>query len=93
MFKTAYQKARRRRMTDILKPVKRRTQGTYNVLYCSARKARRIVVTILPGDVLEFREHGRRMRWHLAIDSAFKYAVRCKANAEVAEKHRRRKAR
>ena len=79
-------------MTDITKPGKRRTQGTYNVLYVSPRKARRVIVTILPGDVLEFREQGRRMRWHLAIDSAFKYAVRCKAFADMAAKRQARKA-
>jgi hypothetical protein len=77
-------------MTDISRPVKRRTAGTYSVLSCSPRKARRIIVSILPGDVLEFREHGRRLRWVLAIDSAFKYAVRCKALAEAAERRRRK---
>jgi hypothetical protein len=75
-------------MTEIKKAVRRRTSGTYNVLYCSPRHARKVVVSIIPGDVLEFREQGRRMRWHLAIDSAFKYAVRCKAFADMAEKRR-----
>lgn len=78
-------------MNIITKPVKRKTNGTYNVLYCSPRHARPIVVAILPGDVLEFREHGRRMRWYLAIDSAFKYAVRCKAMADLAAKRKKRK--
>jgi hypothetical protein len=76
-------------MTEIGKPVKRRTQGSYSVLYSSPRKARRIVVSILPGDVLEFREHGRRLRWYLAIDSAFKYAVRCKALAGTAARRKK----
>ena len=79
-------------MTTINRPVKRRTNHRYNVLYCSASKARPIVVAILPGDVLEFREHGRRMRWYLAIDSAFKYAVRMKAAAELAERKKKRRA-
>jgi hypothetical protein len=78
-------------MTTIDRPVKRRTNNRYNVLYCSAAKARPIVVSILPGDVLEFREHGRRMRWYLAIDSAFKYAVRAKAAADVAAKKKARR--
>ncbi len=77
-------------MTAITRPVKRRTNGTYNVLYASASKARPIIVTILPGDILEFRESGRRLRWYLAIDTAFRYAVRCKAMAILAEKKKRR---
>ena len=80
-------------MTDINRPVKRRTQGRYNVLYCSASKARPIVVTIRPGDVLEFREHNRRHRWYLSIDSAFRYAVRCKSAAELVERKKARKRR
>jgi hypothetical protein len=75
---------------EIRKPVRRKTVGQYNVLYCSPRHARRVVVSIVPGDVLEFREQGRRMRWHLAIDTAFKYAVRCKVAADLAEKRKKR---
>jgi hypothetical protein len=52
------------------------------VLYVGERKARQIVVELQPGDVLEFRESGRRDRWQLAIDSAFRYAVRMKALAD-----------
>lgn len=78
-------------MTEIRKAVRRRTAGTYNVLYCSPRKARKVVVAIIPGDVLEFREQGRRLRWHLAIDSAFKYAVRCKAAADLAARKKKRR--
>lgn len=70
-------------MTRIRKALSRATNGSYTVLYT---KARPIVVTILPGDVLEFRELGRRGRWHLAVDTAFKYAVRCKAFADMAAK-------
>ena len=80
-------------MTAITRPVKRRTDRTYNVLYSSAAKARPIVVAILPGDVLEFREHGRRLRWYLSIDAAFRYAVRCKALAVTAEKRKQRRKR
>lgn len=78
-------------MIEIKKPVRRKTSGHYNVLYCSPRHARKVIVSIIPGDVLEFREQGRRMRWHLAIDSAFKYAVRCKAFADLAARKKRRK--
>lgn len=76
-------------MTGLHKPVSRRTARKYAVLY---REQRPIVVTLLPGDVLEFRESGRRDRWHLAVDSAFRYAVRAKAFQEAREKAQARKA-
>ena len=40
-------------MIRIKKPVRRKTNGSYRVLY--AANDRPIVVSILPGDVLEFR--------------------------------------
>lgn len=68
-------------MTRILRPVRRATARSYAVLY---QKARPIVVSIIPGDVLEFRELRRRERWFLAVDTAFRYAVRMKAFADGA---------
>jgi hypothetical protein len=73
-------------MTTTRSKAVRKTEGAYRVLY--AAEARQVVVAILPGDVLEFREHGRRGRWLLAIDSAFRFAVRLAADA----KRRERKA-
>lgn len=85
-------------MTELHKPIRRRTRRSYNVLYCSGNKARAIVVTLAPGDLLEFRESGRRTSWQLPIDSAFRYAVRLRALSEAAETrsktrqlHRRRR--
>jgi hypothetical protein len=77
-------------MTELNKPVRRRTRRRYSVLYIGDRKARQIVVELQPGDVLEFRELGRRGRWQLAIDSAFRYAVRMRALAECAQRRRLR---
>ena len=74
-------------MTTLHKPVSRRTAHDYAVLYT---KARPIVVTLLPGDVLEFREHGRRCRWLLAVDTAFKYAIRLKAFQAASERKAKR---
>jgi hypothetical protein len=74
--------------TPINHKVARVTRDSYRVLYASANKARPIVVTILPGDVLEFREHGCKTKFMLAIDTAFKYAVRLDALAKAAEKHK-----
>ena len=51
-------------------------------------RANRIVVTLAPGDVLEFRELRRRDKWSLNIDTAFKYAVHMKAFADGAAKWR-----
>jgi hypothetical protein len=75
-------------VTTITKPVTRRTRESYSVLFT---KARPVVVTISPGDVLEFREHGRRGRWLLAVDTAFKYAVRLQAMRDAAEKAKAKK--
>ncbi len=78
-------------MTELKKAVTRRTRHSYNVLYSGARSARPIIVTLLPGDVLEFREFKRRERFVLAVDTAFKYAVRLKVLHDAAEKKRRKK--
>lgn len=78
-------------MTELNKPVRRKTRSTYNVLYCGGRKARAIVVELRPGDVLEFRELGRRIRWQLPIETAFRYALRRTAQAAIAARRPRRK--
>ncbi len=75
-------------MTEFDKPVTRRTRGAYSVLF---RKAKKIVVRLAPGDLIEFREERRRERWTLNVDTAFKYAVRIKAFATAAEKRRKKK--
>jgi hypothetical protein len=74
----------------ISKPVTRRTRGAYAVLY---HQPRAIVVTLAAGDLLEFREAGRRSKWTLPIDAGFRYAVRTKALAESAERRAHRKGR
>lgn len=76
--------------TQLNKPVSRVTREAYRVLYAGANRAKPVVVTILPGDVLEFREKGGRHRWLLAIDTAFKYAVRLHALKEAGEKGRKK---
>jgi hypothetical protein len=77
-------------MTELNRSISRRTRLSYPVLY---RNARQIVVTLVVGDVIEFREAGRRARWPLPIDSAFKYAVRLKASTDAAEKRHAKKNR
>jgi hypothetical protein len=59
------------------------------VLYA---KPRQIVVTLAEGDLLTFREAGRRQSWTLPIDTAFRQAVRNQALATAAERRAKRKA-
>ena len=56
-------------MTELTK-----TRRAYVVLYAAA--ARPIVVSLEPGDVIGFREAGRRQVWTLPIDRMFRLAVR-----------------
>jgi len=66
-------------MTTLTKPLHRSTTGRYAILYVGDR--RRIVVSLLPGDVIGFREHRRRQVFTLPIDYAFKCAVTSAARA------------
>lgn len=71
-------------MTGTDKPVQRVTRGTYMVLFPTCRKkARRIVVRIEAGDILRFRELGRRKRYDLPINEAFGLAVKCSAGFRI----------
>lgn len=76
-------------MTELNRIVRRRTRETYNVLYSSARHSRQIVIELKPGDVLEFRELGRRIRFALPIEDAFRIAVRRQAQRELARRRSR----
>lgn len=75
-------------MTSLEKPVRRKTRGAYSVLYA---RPRQIVVSLMPGDFIEFREAGRRAKFVLTIDGAFKMAARKQALEVAAEKKRLRK--
>ena len=77
-------------MTSLTKPVRRRTRHLYAVLY--AGEARSIVVSLEPGDVVTFREAGRRQTWSLPIDRMFRQAVREAAVAQRRERKARRLA-
>jgi hypothetical protein len=75
-------------MTEFDKPVQRRTRGAYRVLYCAPEK---IIVRLAPGDLLEFRAAGRRHRWTLPADTAFRVAVKLQAAAELASRRAKKK--
>jgi hypothetical protein len=72
----------------ITKPVRRITKGSYSVLYVSARP---IVVGIEPGDIIAFREKGRRAVFTVPIDVIFRQAVRAHAARVSAEKRAKKK--
>lgn len=72
------------------KTIHRKTRGAYSTLYS---RPRQIVVSICPGDLLTFREAGTRTRFTLPIDACMKQAIRVKANADLIEKKKARKAR
>lgn len=63
-------------MTTTRSKVTRKTERAYSVLF---PKPREIVCSIAPGDVLEFRESGRRQVYRMAISTGFKYAVQLTA--------------
>jgi len=69
-------------MTDLRKRVARVTVGEVPAV------RRRVVVALEPGDVLAFREHGRR-RWYRApIARIFVLVARWNVDAEREEKRR-----
>lgn len=74
-------------MTSLTKAVRRVTRHTYTVLYTG--QARPIVVSLELGDVITFREAGRRQTWSLPIDRMFRQAVREAAQAQRRERKKR----
>lgn len=75
-------------MTNLNRPVRRRTRDAYAVLQ---PKAGRIVVTLAPGDLLVFRQERGRHAWTLPIEAAFRAAVHRQVARDAAEKELRRK--
>ena len=71
-------------MTTTNSPVTRVTASPYMVLFPTSRKkARPIVVRIDRGDILRFREKGRRQLYDMPIDQAFSIAVKATAGFRV----------
>ncbi len=72
-------------MTELRKPIKRRTVEACATVRC------RLVVAMLPGDVLAFREEGRH-RWYSApIAKVFLTVAQWNVNAERAERRKNRR--
>lgn len=74
-------------MTELSRRLRRRTRGAYAVLFT---RPARIVVTLAPGDVLEFRHERRRHSWSLPIETAFRTAVHRQAARDAADKKKGR---
>ena len=74
-------------MTELRKPVRRRT-----VEQCATVR-RRLVVALMPGDVIAFREEGRR-RWYTApLGRVFMAVAQWNVEAERAERKANRRNR
>lgn len=72
-------------MTELRRPVRRRT-----VEHCETVR-RRLVVALLPGDVIAFREEGRR-RWYSApLARVFITVARWNVEAQRAERRQHRR--
>ena len=70
-------------MTDLTKRVKRRTNATY--------RGRRVVVSLIPGDVFGFREERTRREYLLSVSGAYTYAVMLEVERRKLEKAAKRK--
>ena len=71
-------------MTSTNSPVTRVTSAPYMVLFPNApRKARPIVVRLDRGDIIRFREKGRRQLYDMPIDQCFSIAVKAAAGFRV----------
>jgi hypothetical protein len=72
-------------MVTTEKKIQRVTTGEYRVLY---QKARPIVI-VIDRDKVGFREKGRRQVYWLAMDDAFRIAVRAESARARAERKRK----
>ncbi len=71
-------------MTDLTKKVERRTMEPVQAV------RRKVIVSLLPGDVIAFREEGRRHVFTAPIGRVFTVVAGWNANAEVAEKRKQK---
>lgn len=76
-------------MTDLNKPVKRRSNETVR----DAGRVRRLVVSLLPGDLIGLRPEGTRRIEYTTIGACYALAVRQRVSVEKADKARAHKAR
>ena len=75
-------------MTDLHKPVSRRTDSTIR----DAGKRRRLVVTLYPGDVIGIRPERTQREEITTLEAVYGMAVKCRVRKEQADKKKARKA-
>jgi len=73
-------------MTDLKKVIRRRTVDEVRAI------RRRLVVSLEPGDVISFRELGRRRTYSAPISKVFTHVVRWNVEADRAAKKEAKKA-
>jgi hypothetical protein len=73
-------------MTDLTKRIKRRTVGTYH-------RRRRLVVVLLPGDVIGMREERCRKLFTAPIDRVYRQIVTWNVDAERLQRRKARASR
>jgi hypothetical protein len=69
--------------TELNKPVSRVTVGEH--------RRRKLVITLLPGDLIEIREKGRRTREVISIAGVFDYAIILRVQHERFAKKQKKK--
>jgi len=74
-------------MTELRKPLRRRTAGAYD------HQGRRVVVTLLPGDVIAFRWERTRRTFTAPINSVMRQVVKWNVDAERTARKLARRAR
>ena len=74
-------------MTELRKPLCPRTAGAYD------HQGRRVVVTLLPGDVIAFRWERTRRTFTAPINSLMRQVVKWNVDAERAARKLARRAR
>ncbi len=75
-------------MTDLNKPVRRRTSTSVR----DGGRPRRIVVTLYPGDYLGLRQEGTRREETIALEAIYSAAVKARVLRERAEKRAAKRA-
>ena len=70
-------------MTDLKKPVRRRTIGLH--------RGRRIMVSLEPGDLLGFRQERRRQTEYVSIAAIYDFAIKIRVAHDRVQKRKARK--
>ena len=71
--------------TELRKPVRRKTAG-------KDRRGRALIVTLLPGDVIDMREERCRRSFQLPLQTVYTMAVKAAVDAEASRRKAERRA-